>query len=386
MTTLPGFPPTYDADGNVTGDGSHSYSWDSEGRPVNVDGVGLTYDALGRMFEQNRSGTYTQVVYSPTGGKLALMSGQTLSKAFVPLPGGGTAVYNSSGLAYYRHRDWLGSSRFASTPTRTMYSDVAYAPFGETYVPAGTADPSFTGQNQDTVGNLYDFMFREYATQGRWPSPDPAGLAAVDPSNPQSWNRYAYVLNDPLALADPLGLYCVPVYEGPPDDRTFVELSCSEGGGGGVGGGGGSEKCNTTLIAAKGRIGPSYGNCGGGGNGDGDGAPAPKPAAQPARASASTCQSEAQTAVNKELSTFSGYAGAKLLGRAAIGAGIGALAGYRFAKYGGPWNMVAGAVAGAVVGSLQNVWQDQNTIQNIETNHYMQNVQACLNRPPTVPQ
>jgi len=36
--------------------------------------------------------------------------------------------------------------------------------------------------------------------------PDPAGLAAVDPANPQSWNRYAYVLNNPLALIDPLGL------------------------------------------------------------------------------------------------------------------------------------------------------------------------------------
>ena len=37
--------------------------------------------------------------------------------------------------------------------------------------------------------------------------PDPAGLAAVDPSNPQSWNRYAYVLNNPLRLVDPQGLW-----------------------------------------------------------------------------------------------------------------------------------------------------------------------------------
>jgi hypothetical protein len=37
-------------------------------------------------------------------------------------------------------------------------------------------------------------------------SPDPAGLAAVDPSNPQSWNRYSYVGNNPLNSIDPFGL------------------------------------------------------------------------------------------------------------------------------------------------------------------------------------
>src|SRR5258705_7849672 len=39
---------------------------------------------------------------------------------------------------------------------------------------------------------------------------DPAGLAAVNPSNPQSWNRYAYVLNNPLNSIDPLGLSDCP--------------------------------------------------------------------------------------------------------------------------------------------------------------------------------
>jgi hypothetical protein len=53
---------------------------------------------------------------------------------------------------------------------------------------------------------LYDAQFREYGIQGRWPSPDPAGLAAVDPANPQSWNRYAYVMNSPEDFVDPLGL------------------------------------------------------------------------------------------------------------------------------------------------------------------------------------
>ena len=126
-----------------------------------------------------------------------------------PLPGGATAVW-SNGIGWYRHSDHLGSSRFASTSTRTMYSDLAYAPFGEPYAQKGSTDLSFTGQNQDTVSNLYDFPAREYGIQGRWASPDPAGTAAVNPENPQSWNRYAYVLNNPLALVDPIGLSDCP--------------------------------------------------------------------------------------------------------------------------------------------------------------------------------
>ncbi len=50
-------------------------------------------------------------------------------------------------------------------------------------------------------------MFRQHsAAQGRWLVPDPAGLAAADLSNPQTWNRYAYVANNPLNNVDPLGL------------------------------------------------------------------------------------------------------------------------------------------------------------------------------------
>jgi RHS repeat-associated protein len=204
--SIPGGTPTYDANGNLTYDLTHNYTWDVEGKALSVDTVNLTYDALGRMVEQNRSGTYTQIVYAPTGGKLALMGGQALQKAFVPLSGGATAVYTSSGLVYYRHSDWLGGSRLASTPSRGMYYDVAYAPYGEKYSDTGTQDLNFTGQNQDTASYLYDFLYREYhPPSGRWISPDPAGLAAVDATSPQTWNRYAYVRNNPLAYVDPDG-------------------------------------------------------------------------------------------------------------------------------------------------------------------------------------
>lgn len=121
-----------------------------------IDGVGLAYDALGRMVEQNKSGVFTEIAYGPLGPKLAIMSAQSLQKALVPLSGGSVAVFGSGGLTYYRHPDWLSSSRFASTPTRTLYFDGSYAPFGENYAQTGTADLSFTGVNQDSVVTQFE--------------------------------------------------------------------------------------------------------------------------------------------------------------------------------------------------------------------------------------
>jgi len=178
---------------------------------LGIHSTTATYDALGRMVEIGSGGTYTQFSYRPDGVLLALYSGGPV-KTTIPLPGGSTAIYNSTGLDYIRHTDWLGSSRLATTWNHTVYSKEAYAPFGETYNEAGTPDRSFTGQDQDVVTGsggtgVYDFLFRKYdPSAGRWLSPDPYGWGAVDLTTPQSLNRYAYVANGPLAFTDPLGL------------------------------------------------------------------------------------------------------------------------------------------------------------------------------------
>ncbi len=267
ITTVSGTSATYDSNGNATNDTFHTFTWDADGRPITVDSgqsdaVSITYDALGRMVEQNRASVYTQFAYSPTGHKLAMMHASALMKAMLPLPGKAFAIYNSSGLLYYAHPDLLGSIRLATTPTRTMYFDTAYAPFGETYASTGTFDPAYTGQmgdvshRQDTVGGLYDFPAREYSTQGRWPSPDPAGVVATCTKDPQSQNRYAYVRNNPITRIDPSGMleecfeddpfcgdpcwwdpfFCFPPPPFPPRGRS---------GGGFGGGGGGGERPRT---------------------------------------------------------------------------------------------------------------------------------------------
>ncbi|HXM23396.1 MAG TPA: RHS repeat-associated core domain-containing protein [Terriglobales bacterium] len=60
----------------------------------------------------------------------------------------------------------------------------------------------------DAENNGDHFGAREYESlHGTWRTPDPAGMAAADLSNPQTWNRYAYVTNNPVTESDPLGLY-----------------------------------------------------------------------------------------------------------------------------------------------------------------------------------
>ncbi len=205
---------SYDASGNLLNDSFNTYTWDGYGNLATVNSATVTNDAFGRMVENaSRS---LEVVYPPMGGSaIAAMQGQTLGEAWVPLPGGATAAYNRNDLDMYYYADWLGSVRQLSWPNRTPLPMMAYAPFGEGYAGGTPMDVEFTAggysltvlQPENQGGSLQDFMFRRYSpVQGRWISPDPSGLAAVDPTNPQSWNRYAYVNNSPLNGIDPTGL------------------------------------------------------------------------------------------------------------------------------------------------------------------------------------
>jgi RHS repeat-associated protein len=191
--TLSGATPTYDANGNVLKNGAHTYTWDVDGHYLSVDGTAVTYDALGRRVQIAAS---QEIFYLPDGSQ-EIFNGQTATHAALKLPGGAQAIYNSAngGLVSYSHADHLGSLRLTTTPTQTFSASLGYAPFGEPYAESSSSvDQSFTGQPSNFAPDAYDFPAREYSYQGRWSSPDPAGLAAVDPTNPQSWNRYAYVV------------------------------------------------------------------------------------------------------------------------------------------------------------------------------------------------
>ena len=86
-------------------------------------------------------------------------------------------------------------------------SSSTYYPFGPE--PTQSSDNNhykFTGQERDTESGLDFFNARHYSiTTGRFMSPDPYN-GSFDLANPQSFNRYAYVGNNPLSFTDPSGL------------------------------------------------------------------------------------------------------------------------------------------------------------------------------------
>jgi RHS repeat-associated protein len=125
---------------------------------------------------------------------------------------------------YFSHNDWLGTSRALTDPTGTVIETCANLAFGDGQSCTGTnwSPLHYTGLEQDAEDGLTHTLFRQLSTtQGRWMTPDPAGMAAADPTNPQSWNRYAYALNSPLGLVDLLGLATGGPGGGDPDPPPF---------------------------------------------------------------------------------------------------------------------------------------------------------------------
>jgi RHS repeat-associated protein len=79
---------------------------------------------------------------------------------------------------------------------------VKYLPFGGTRSGSVPTDKLFTGQRLDATG-LYYYNARYYdALIGRFISPD---TVIQSMANPQTLNRYSYVLNNPLKYSDPSG-------------------------------------------------------------------------------------------------------------------------------------------------------------------------------------
>ncbi len=206
---------SYDAAGDVTGDGTYTYIWDAEGRLSTASGpgggVGYWFNALGQRVEGA-----TDEAYGADGSLLWRYTGYSTDpnqRAFVPFAGSILAEYygGSPGGTIFDHNDQIGSLSAASDYSGENFQERLYYPFGEFWT---GADPDSLGEHQtfaelpdyDSETDLYNTLNRHYSPTGRWMSPDPGG-AGADPSDPQTWNMYAYVRNNPTKLTDPSGLH-----------------------------------------------------------------------------------------------------------------------------------------------------------------------------------
>ena len=123
------------------------------------------------------------------------------------MSGSFVAEYKNN-TTYFVHPDHLGSARLLTALDQSVVQNLDYLPFGElNSSDSGTTTHKFTADERDSETGLDHTWFRQYSSSlGRWMHPDPAGLAAVDITNPHSWNRYAYASNSPMNYVDPQGL------------------------------------------------------------------------------------------------------------------------------------------------------------------------------------
>ncbi len=112
---------------------------------------------------------------------------------------------------YFIHGDHLGSASVTTDEDGIIVAEARYKPYGEELrAPGGDPLPTdfgFTGQRNEASFGLMDYNARYYSpVLGRFISPD---TIVPGKSNPQAWNRYAYVFNNPLNFTDSTG-HCPP--------------------------------------------------------------------------------------------------------------------------------------------------------------------------------
>ena len=206
---------SYDAAGNVLTDGTYGYTWDAEGRMASESGSGLAdtsvYNALGQAAEGYYSGGSSSLVYDPSGQWIGQYNSAGYWWGEYVRLGGRVVAFNSQsqGITVFLHKDMQTTTHMATGPDGSVLQDQIFYPSGQSWYNLGTwYQQEFAGLDMaDPSTGFYDSLSRTYTPpSGRWLTPDPAGLAAADPSDPQTWNMYAYVRNNPTTLIDPTGL------------------------------------------------------------------------------------------------------------------------------------------------------------------------------------
>jgi RHS repeat-associated protein len=205
LTQCGATPLTYDNDGNLTYDGTNTYTWNARNQLGSIAGgatASFVYDGLERRQKKTIGASPTVFLYDSvnpvqeTSGATVLaniLGGLGIDEVFVRTGSTGARNFLS---------DALGSTLALTDSAGAIQTEYTYEPFGGTTVTglASTNSFQFTGRENDGTG-LYFYRARYYHPGlQRFISEDPIEFYGGDV------NLYSYVYNDPLGFIDPWGL------------------------------------------------------------------------------------------------------------------------------------------------------------------------------------
>jgi RHS repeat-associated protein len=221
LTSANGVTLAYDASGNITGDGTRTFSYTPYDIPDKIT-QGALWSEWGftgngqRAFERRGSGTTaTGITYQAGPGFFEqdeTISGTTSTIAevreFLTTPAGTIGVVitrNGVATTNYYLQDHLGSNVASVTSAGVIVARSKFDPWGLRTVTAGivdNGDRGFTGHEHLDFG-LIHMNGRIYDPKwGRFLQADPI---IQSPYDLQNYNRYSYVMNNPVSMTDPSG-------------------------------------------------------------------------------------------------------------------------------------------------------------------------------------
>jgi RHS repeat-associated protein len=220
---------SYDANGNITSDGTLTFIYDQSNQLTEVEQgannvATYTYNGLGeRAIKQ--AGTNTTIYHYDLDGKVIAESlpDGTMTREYLYMGKVRVAMVDVAGgnALYHYLNDRLGTPEILTDATGTVAWEAWYEPFGEAHTHPSSSvvnNIRLPGQYFDQETGLHYNYHRYYdPLTGRYLTPDPgysiqprgAGIPSMLPfllNTPQELNLYSYTVNNPINLIDPSGL------------------------------------------------------------------------------------------------------------------------------------------------------------------------------------